>query len=70
MKPVCCCIQHISWALQTINKTLDFDMIPIMIGGVIFTTTVGLRGFWDEQQRVTKLQDKKPVLKSLANSIP
>jgi hypothetical protein len=45
-------------------------MIPIMIGGAIFTTTVGQRGFWDEQQRVTKLQDKKPVLKSLANSIP
>jgi IS5 family transposase len=32
--------------------------------------TVGQRGFWDEQQRVTKLQAKKPVLKSLANSIP
>jgi IS5 family transposase len=32
--------------------------------------TVGQRGFWDEQQRVTKLQDKKPVLKSLADSIP
>ena len=28
------------------------------------------RGFWDEQQRVTKLQDKKPVLKRLADSIP
>ncbi|MCX5968303.1 MAG: hypothetical protein NTV57_11785 [Cyanobacteria bacterium] len=27
-------------------------------------------GFWDEQQRVTKLQDKKPVLKSLVDSIP
>jgi hypothetical protein len=26
---------------------------------------VGQRGFWDEQQRVTKLQDKKPVLKCL-----
>jgi IS5 family transposase len=45
-------------------------MIPIMIGGAVFTTTVGLRGFWDEQQRVTKLQEKKPVLKSLDNSIP
>jgi transposase len=31
---------------------------------------VGQRGFWDEQQRVTKLQDEKPVLKRLANSIP
>ena len=32
--------------------------------------TVGQRGFWDEQRRVTKLQDKKPVLKRLADSIP
>jgi len=31
---------------------------------------VGQRGFWDEEQRVTKLQDKKPVLKRLADSIP
>ena len=31
---------------------------------------MGQRGFWDEQQRVTKLQDKKPVLKHLADSIP
>jgi hypothetical protein len=32
---------------------------------------VGQRGFWDEQQRVAKLQDKKlAVLKSLADSIP
>jgi IS5 family transposase len=30
---------------------------------------VGQRGFWDEEQRVTKLQDKKPVLKRLADSI-
>ncbi len=28
------------------------------------------RGFWDEEQRVTKLKDKKPVLKRLAESIP
>ena len=31
---------------------------------------MGQRGFWDEQQRATKLQDKKPVLKRLADSIP
>ena len=31
---------------------------------------MGQRGFWDEEQRVTKLQDKKPVLKRLADSIP
>jgi hypothetical protein len=28
------------------------------------------RGFWDEEQRVIKLKDKKPVLKRLADSIP
>jgi len=31
---------------------------------------VGQRSFWDEQQGVTKLQYKKPVLKCLADSIP
>jgi len=31
---------------------------------------VSQRGFWDEQQRVAKLQDKKPVLKRLSDSIP
>jgi transposase, IS5 family len=31
---------------------------------------MGQRGFWDEQQRVTKLQEKKPVLTRLAESIP
>jgi hypothetical protein len=31
---------------------------------------VDQRGFWDDQQRVAKLQDKKPVLKRLADSIP
>ncbi len=31
---------------------------------------MGQSGFWDEQQRVAKLQDKKPVLKRLTDSIP
>ena len=31
---------------------------------------VGQKGFWDGKQRVTKLQDKKPVLKRLADSVP
>jgi IS5 family transposase len=31
---------------------------------------VGQRGFWDDQKRVAKLQEKKPVLKRLADSIP
>lgn len=26
--------------------------------------------FWDEQQRVSKLKDKKPVIRRLADSIP
>jgi transposase, IS5 family len=32
--------------------------------------SVGQRGFWDEQQRVARLQEKKPVLKRLSDSIP
>ena len=32
--------------------------------------TVGQRGFWDEQLRVSKLQEKKLVLKRLSESIP
>jgi IS5 family transposase len=31
---------------------------------------MGQRGFWDEQQRVFRIQEKKPVLKRLADSIP
>ena len=31
---------------------------------------MGQRGFWDEQHRVAKLQEKKPVLKRLSESIP
>jgi transposase, IS5 family len=31
---------------------------------------VGQGGFWDEQHRVFKLQDKKRVLRRLADSIP
>jgi Transposase and inactivated derivatives, IS5 family len=31
---------------------------------------MGQRGFWDEQHRVEKLQEKKPVLKRLSESIP
>ncbi len=31
---------------------------------------MGQRGFWDEQQRVIKLRDKKPVLRRLTSSIP
>jgi transposase, IS5 family len=31
---------------------------------------VGQRGFWDEQNRVGKLQQKKPVLMRLSKTIP
>ena len=31
---------------------------------------MGQRGIWDEQQRVAKLREKKPVLKRLSESIP
>ena len=31
---------------------------------------MGQRGFWDEQQRVAKLREKKPILKRLSESIP
>jgi len=31
---------------------------------------MGQRGFWDDEQRVAKLQDKKLILKRLADSIP
>jgi len=31
---------------------------------------MGQRGFWDEQLRVARLQEKKPVLKRLSDSIP
>jgi IS5 family transposase len=31
---------------------------------------VGQKGFWDEQQRVAKLKEKKQELKRLSDSIP
>jgi len=31
---------------------------------------MGQRGFWDEQERVAKLQEKKPVLIRFTESIP
>jgi len=31
---------------------------------------MGQRGFWDEEQRIQKLQDKKPVLVLLSAQIP
>ena len=31
---------------------------------------MGQKGFWDEQERVSKLKNKKPVLTCLSESIP
>ena len=31
---------------------------------------MGQRGFWDEQERIAKLQEKKPALRLLAETIP
>ncbi len=31
---------------------------------------MGQRGFWDEQQRVERLREKKPILRRLSESIP
>lgn len=56
-------------APRKINKSLDSGMISIMIWLAFVLIAVGQRGFWDEEQRVAKLQDKKPVLKRLADSI-
>ncbi|WP_254956268.1 MULTISPECIES: transposase, partial [unclassified Cyanobium] len=49
---------------------LDSDGITAIITKCDLIATVGQRGFWDEQQRVSKLQEKKPVLKRLSESIP
>ena len=46
---------------------LDYGMVPIVICDASVVTTVGQRGFWDERQRVTKLQYKKPVLNHLVD---
>jgi len=32
--------------------------------------TVGQRGFWDEQERIARLKEKKPALRLLAETIP
>ena len=37
---------------------------------MILTLAVGQRGFWDEQNRVAKLQQKKPVLRLLSEAMP
>ena len=49
---------------------LDSSGIMVIITQSDLIATMGQRGFWDEQQRVSKLQEKKPVLKRMSESIP
>jgi IS5 family transposase len=41
-----------------------------IISWISFLRSMGQRGFWDEHQRVAKLQEIKPVLNRLSKSIP
>ena len=58
------------WAPRKIKMQLDFVVNWPIIYEADYKSTVGQRGFWDEQQRVAKLQEKKPALLLLAHSIP
>ena len=49
---------------------LDSGGIMAIVTQSDLIATVGQRGFWDEQQRVSKLQEKKPALKRLSELIP
>ncbi len=61
--------QQLQGTSKIINR-LRTGAIPSSIGKEICKTTVGQRGFWDEQKRVAKLKSKKPVPKRLADTIP
>jgi hypothetical protein len=54
-----------SRAPRKLLSGLDSGGIMAIITQSDLIATVGQRGFWDEQQRVSKLQEKKPVLKRL-----
>jgi hypothetical protein len=63
----------IGWCLRATRKLLsglDSGGIMAIITQSDLIATVGQRGFWDAQQRVSKLQEKKPVLNRLSESIP
>jgi len=45
-------------------------MIWIMICLAFDATQAGQRGLWDKEQKVTKFQHKKPLLKLLDDTIP
>ena len=66
-------LRHLKLNLKAAQKLIS----GLGSGGILaintqlyLIATVGQRGFWDEQQRVSKLQEKKPVLKRLSESIP
>jgi transposase len=65
-KSFCKCFR----APRKLLSGIDLGGIMAIITQSDLIATVGQRGFWDEQQRVSKLQGKKPVLKRLSESIP
>ena len=44
------------------NKKVDSVKFQISIRQVLYMSIMGQEGFWVEQQRVAKIEDKKPVL--------
>ena len=57
-------------APRKIQTDLDLSTQSANISQIRFAQVVGQRGFWDEQDRVARLQQKKPVLMRLSESIP
>jgi hypothetical protein len=57
-------------APRKIQTDLDLSTQSANISQIRFAQAVGQRGFWDEQDRVARLQQKKPVLMRLSESIP
>jgi hypothetical protein len=45
--------------LKKIIKALEFGVISFMLGRATFMPTVGQGGCWDEQQGVTRHQNRK-----------
>ena len=57
-------------APRKIVRPLDIVRTRFKLWHQDYMFSTGQRGFWDEKQRVTKLQEKKPVLQRLTKSIP
>jgi hypothetical protein len=70
MTPILTMYRFSLWGPRKLLSELDSGEIMVSITQKDLIAPVGQRGFWDEQQRVTKLQDQNPVRKSLAESIP